>query len=99
MHVAVTENKAPYPPRRKSDSGVAGTLPHCVWLRAINIMAGNKVNCRTTLTLFLANRVDYSSQKNETPRTPVRALGRIAEQPSPECCSIPSLRPDFPICE
>jgi hypothetical protein len=58
-------------------------------------MAGNKVKCRTTLTLFLANRVDYSSQKNETPRTPVRVLGRIAEQSSPECCSIPAYVPIF----
>ena len=36
-----------------------------------------------------------ANPKTKTPQTPVRVLGRIAEQPSPEYCSIPSLRSDF----
>ncbi len=38
-----------------------------------------------------------ATPRNETPQTPVRVLGRVAEQPSPEYCSISSLRSDFPL--
>jgi hypothetical protein len=44
-----------------------------------------------------APKTAMDAQKTKTPQTPVRVLGRIAEQPSPEYCSIPSLHSDFPL--